>query len=205
MERSCPYPHSLDVVSTIKVSSAPPGARLAAGEIFTLRELPTLRNGSVQVPDARRLVHLQMRRYAGCPTCSLHLRSFSRRRDDLERANVCEVIVFHSSAEELHKVHTELPFDVVPDPDRRLYRALGVTASPRALLDPRGLFAAARAAVAHASSSPMAGMRDGTFGLPADFLVEPSGVIRALKYGAHADDQWSVDEVLALAHGEPTR
>lgn len=35
--------------------------------------------------------------------------------------------------------------------------------------------------------------------LPADFLVDDIGAIVALKYGAHADDQWSVDDVLDLA------
>jgi peroxiredoxin len=146
-----------------------------------------------------------MRRYAGCPICSLHLRSFTRRKDELEQAGVREVVVFHSSAEELRKVHTDLPFDVVPDPARSLYRALGVTTSPLALLDPRGLFAAARATVARASSNPAAGVRDGSFGLPADFLVTPGGIVRALKYGAHADDQWSIDEVLSLAEGLEVR
>jgi hypothetical protein len=36
-------------------------------------------------------------------------------------------------------------------------------------------------------------------GLPADFLIEPGGRVIAAKYGRHAGDQWSVDEVLALA------
>src|SRR5260370_10442324 len=32
--------------------------------------------------------------------------------------------------------------------------------------------------------------------LPADFLIAPSGRINAVKYGKHAYDQWSVDELL---------
>jgi hypothetical protein len=48
-------------------------------------------------------------------------------------------------------------------------------------------------------------MSDGSFGLPADFLVGPDGIVRAVKYGVHADDQWSVDEVLALADGARAR
>jgi hypothetical protein len=39
----------------------------------------------------------------------------------------------------------------------------------------------------------------GRFGLPADFLIAPSGQVLACKYGSHAYDQWSVDEVLGLA------
>jgi hypothetical protein len=39
----------------------------------------------------------------------------------------------------------------------------------------------------------------GRLGLPADFLVAADGRIRARNYGVHADDQWSVEELLALA------
>jgi peroxiredoxin len=205
MEQRLAPPHILVVSNTVEIVPSTARSRLRVGQTFAPRELPTLGGASVSIPDARRLVHLQLRRYAGCPICSLHLRSFSRRQDDLEQAGVREVVVFHSSAQELRKVHADLPFDVVPDPTRMLYRALGATTSPRALLDPRGLFAAARATVARASSNPTAGMWDGSFGLPADFLVAPDGIVHALKYGVHADDQWSVDEVLALADGVRAR
>ena len=176
-------------------------ARLQAGDTFIPRELTALAGGTVRIPDPRKLVHLQMRRYAGCPICSLHLRSFVRRKDDLDRAGVREVAVFHSSAEALRKVHAELPFDVVPDPRRQLYAALGVTTSPLALLHPRGLRAALRAAFSRASVAPSAGVADGPFGLPADFLVAPSGRTVAVKYGVHADDQWSIDDLVAIVQG----
>ena len=39
----------------------------------------------------------------------------------------------------------------------------------------------------------------GSLGLPADFLLAVDGQVLACKYGVHADDQWSVDEVLSLA------
>jgi peroxiredoxin len=202
MEKALTAPQSCRMNDTVDLPAGPAaGSRLRAGQVFASRALATLVGSSVQIPDASMLVHLQMRRFAGCPICSLHLRSFTRRKVELERAGVREVVVFHSSAEELRKVHTDLPFDVVPDPSRRVYRELGVTTSPRALLDPRGLLAAVRAAVARASSNPTAGMWDGSFGLPADFLIGPDGIVRALKYGVHADDQWSIDEVLALAQG----
>ncbi|MCB9592122.1 MAG: AhpC/TSA family protein [Sandaracinaceae bacterium] len=170
---------------------------LDVGDRFPPRELPSLASGAVRIPDARRLVHLQLRRFAGCPICSLHLRSFTLRHDELLAAGVREVAVFHSSREELEKVHTDLPFAVVPDPDKHLYAELGVGTSPRAMLDPRAWMAAARAAGAWASKDPTAGMSDGSFGLPGDFLIAPDGTILALKRGVHADDQWSVDELLA--------
>lgn len=184
-----------DITSSLPSFAAP--AR--TGDVFPPRELATLASGRVRVPDARCLVHLQLRRYAGCPICSLHLRSFARRHDEIVAAGVREVAVFHSSSTELRRVHTELPFAVVPDPDRRLYAELGVGTSPRAILDPRAWAAAARAVFTRASADPSAGMSDGSFGLPGDFLIASDGRILAAKLGVHADDQWSVDELLALA------
>ena len=39
----------------------------------------------------------------------------------------------------------------------------------------------------------------GHLGLPADFLIGSDGRVLACKRGTHANDQWSVDEVLAHA------
>jgi hypothetical protein len=39
----------------------------------------------------------------------------------------------------------------------------------------------------------------GRYGLPAEFMIASDGRIMAVKYGIHADDQWSADELLALA------
>lgn len=176
----------------------PASVRLRAGDLFSARSLETLAGERIPVPDPVRAVHLQLRRYAGCPICSFHLRTFSRRKDELDAAGILEVVVFHSSASELRKVQSELPFHVVPDPTRALYNALGVATSPRAVLDPRAWLAAARGVASGASPDPSAGSADGSFGLPADFLIAPSGRVIAVKYGVHADDQWSLDEVLAV-------
>jgi hypothetical protein len=42
---------------------------------------------------------------------------------------------------------------------------------------------------------------EGHLGLPTDFLIAPDGRITALKYGRHAYDQWTVDEL--LDHARP--
>jgi hypothetical protein len=44
-----------------------------------------------------------------------------------------------------------------------------------------------------------AGLGEKHLGLPADFLIGSDGRVLAAKYGRHADDQWSVDELLDLA------
>lgn len=71
------------------------------------------------VPDlAGDYVHLQLRRFAGCPICNLHLRSIVTRHDEIRSRGIREVVVFHSTAAELAKHEAELPFPLIADPER---------------------------------------------------------------------------------------
>lgn len=90
-----------------------------------------------------------------------------------------------------------LPFPAVPDPERRWYRHFGVERSAIAVVHPQVVWSALRGLVG-ARSNPLAGGRDQS-GLPADFLIDSRGVIVGTHYGRHADDQWSLDEVLTRA------
>ncbi|MFE3638517.1 peroxiredoxin-like family protein [Streptomyces sp. NPDC059168] len=170
------------------------------------RDLTAVRGGRVAVPDPDRLIHLQFRRFAGCPVCNLHLRSVVLRHREIEAAGVREVVVFHSPAEQLAPHAADLPFAVVADPDRRLYAEFGVERAPRALLDPRVWGPIVRAVVSGTwnvvrgrERLPAARPHGGRLGLPGDFLVAPDGRVLAAKYGEHAYDQWSVDQLLELA------
>jgi AhpC/TSA family len=168
------------------------------------RTLVTVSGGNVPVPHPDHLIHLQFRRFAGCPVCNLHLRSIVVRLAEIEAAGVHEVVVFHSSADTLRPYTADLPLDVVPDPGRALYREFGVESSPRALLDLRAWPTIVRAiaqglrAVRRGRPAPPTRPEGGRLGLPADFLIAPDGRVLASKYGTHADDQWSVDELLTL-------
>jgi hypothetical protein len=169
------------------------------------RTLVTVTGARVPVPDPDLLVHLQFRRFAGCPVCNLHLRSIVNRKAEIEAAGIREVVLFHSGADALRPYTADLPLDVVPDPARALYREFGVESSPRALLDPRSWPGIVRSvahelrAVRRGRPAPPAHAEGGRLGLPADFLIAPDGQVLARKYGVHADDQWSVDELIALA------
>lgn len=170
------------------------------------RSLTAVSGDQVAVPDPDRLIHLQFRRFAGCPVCNLHLRSVVRRHRDIEAAGVREVVVFHSPAEELVPHTADLPFAVVADPARRLYAEFGVERSPRALLSPRAWGPVVRAVLSGVwnvvrgrEHLPSVNPHGGRLGLPADFLIAPDGRVLAAKYGEHVYDQWSVDELLELA------
>jgi peroxiredoxin len=184
------------------------GGKAQVGDAFPTLELTAASAQLVTIPDpAGDYVHLQLRRFAGCPICNLHLRSILTRHDEIRSAGIREVVVFHSTAAELAKHQAELPFPLIPDPARVLYRRLGVERRPGSVLAPRALRAAmagqAAALINHRTKRGALGPvkpTGGRLGLPADFLIAPDGRITAVKYGRHAYDQWSVDELLDHAH-----
>lgn len=169
---------------------------------ITSRELISVTGQRIPLPPPEGLLHIQFRRFAGCPICNLHLQSVVRRHDEIAAAGITEVVVFHSPADELRRHTADLPFATIADPDKRYYREFGVESSPRALLDPRAWGAILRGGALTALgrfAPPAPRQSGGRLGLPADFLIDSHGDVVAAKYGLHADDQWSVDELLAHA------
>ena len=110
--------------------------RIQPGAVIEPRELFGLRPEHVRIPDSQQLVHLQFRRFAGCPVCNLHLHSIAQRHVELVAASVREVAIFHSTVDELLPYARDLPFPVIADPEKQLYAEFGVESAPRALLDP---------------------------------------------------------------------
>lgn len=184
------------------------GSRVAVGDQFPNLQLTAISGETVAVPDpAGAVTHLQFRRFAGCPICNLHLASISARLSEINAAGIREVIVFHSTAAELRKYQGDMPFAVIGDPDKTLYRRFGVEASVKAVLKPgawRALPGGWRHAIGGAVSKrralPPLRPTNGNLGLPADLLVSADGRVAAAKYGQHAYDQWSVDELLAITN-----
>jgi hypothetical protein len=175
-----------------------------------VRQLTPVIGAPVPVPDPDHLIHLQFRRFAGCPVCNLHVHSLVKRKDEIEAAGIREVLVFHSPADELREHVADLPFAVIADPAKHLYAEFGVEASPRSLLHPRAWLPITRAVLRSSVAigrgrerGPAGRPVGGRFGLPADFLIAPDGTTVASKYGRHAYDQWSVDELLRHAAGRP--
>ena len=174
--------------------------KLSAGQSFPPAALKNIHGRPVSIPDTSgRLTHLQFRRFAGCPVCNLHLQTFIQRHAELTNAGISEVVAFHSSDEELLPYQGRFPFDVIGDPEKRLYRHYGVETSIWAILNPKGWPAAFKAK--RAKDNPVLnGMpKWGILGLPADFLIASDGMIQDAHYGKYGYDQWSVDEVLEKA------
>lgn len=110
------------------------------GDAFPRLERTASSGKPVTIPDpAGDFVHLQFRRFAGCPICNLHLRSIVRRYDEIRSHGIREVVVFHSTVAELAKYEAELPFPLIADPERQLYQLFGVESRPGSLSSGRAL------------------------------------------------------------------
>ena len=174
--------------------------KLTAGQTVPVLSLLDVHHKEVQFPEPQgRTTHLQFRRFAGCPICNLHLQSFVQRIAEIERAGVREVVVFHSSDHQLLPYQGNFPFQVIGDPTKALYRKFGVGSSLTSVLNPASWGASIKGMFA--KDKPNIGFppKGGPLGLPADFLITPDGRLIAAHYGKHADDQWTVDEVLINA------
>src|SRR6266849_5236337 len=167
------------------------------GDIVPATTLESVTGESIKLPDPNRLVHLQFRRFVDCPICNTHIAELRGRAREIEAACIKEVIVFHSSAKSIRSYQKDVPFVLVGDPKKALYKEFGVETS-LGFMSLKALGAGMRGMAHGHFGLRLAG---GPLGLPADFLIAPSGRINAVKYGTDAYDQWSVDELLTLAKG----
>jgi peroxiredoxin len=112
------------------------GNQLKAGQAFPALRARTIHDRELAIPDPGRWVHLQFRRFAGCPVCNLHLQAFVHRHGEIAGAGVEEVMVFHSADAELLPYQGKFPFAVIGDPLKELYKRYGVETSLAAILNP---------------------------------------------------------------------
>ena len=176
---------------------ASPVEQLKQGEMIQAIDLSNIHGSEVLIPSTRsKWIHLQFRRFAGCPIRNLHLQSVVQRNPELIAAGIQEVVVFHSPRESLLPFQGNFPFDVIADPEKKLYAEFGVDSSIFSLLDVRAWPAIIKGY--GVAEKPVGDPEGGATGRPADFLISSEGKIVALKYGRHAYDQWSVDDVLQL-------
>jgi peroxiredoxin len=170
--------------------------KVKVGQTIPAFLVRTIQGESQTIPDpSKKFTHIQFRRFSGCPICNFHLHTFSKSREDLDRASIREVVIFHSSVSEMLKYQNDIPFATVADPQKKLYKQFGVESSWRTLLHPKAIWASIKGILLGNFGVKM---ENGPLGLPADILIDESGRVVAVKYGEHAYDQWEVAEVLAM-------
>src|SRR5438045_486030 len=143
--------------------------RFKPGDVLPTTEMKAVTGEAIRLPNPRRLVHLQFRRFVDCPICNTHIAELRGRAREIEAAGIKEVIVFHSAAKSIRSYQKDLPFVLIGDPKKALYKEFGVETSLGFMS--LKAFGAALRGLAHGHL----GLRPsgGPLGLPGDFLIAP--------------------------------
>jgi peroxiredoxin len=148
-----------------------------------------------------RTVLLKFYRFATCPVCNLHMHRFIGEYKTLEALGLTTVVLFHSPAWRVEENRNELaPFDLVPDPEKRIFRAFGVENGWRGMFSPavmREYIKALRAGYQPGFTTADGGVT----GNPADFLIDAEGRVAFAHYGRHYADSLDVTDVANIRRG----
>lgn len=176
-----------------------------------MRRVPGQRIGSLRLPamdgtmfeldslQGRRFM-LSFMRFAACPFCNLRMHELVKRFGELDgRADI--VAVFDSSPENLRRYagRHAAPFPVLADEENIYYRQFGVERSVVGVV--RGMVTRLPAlldAMVVKGYLPTA-IKGHLTTMPADFLVDETGVIRTAYYGKDEGDHLPFDRLRAFA------
>jgi peroxiredoxin len=151
---------------------------------------------------AGRKILLKFYRFASCPICTLHLREFIRRFNEVRATGMTPLVVFHSPKAKIEeKYQPGLPFEIVADPSKVAFKAYGVESSLGGMFTWDVMRDYARAMAQGIFSKPF-GHEGGIQGHPADFIIDESGTIVHARYGRNYADTLTVDGVLAVARAD---
>lgn len=140
------------------------------GSVLGKRRLEAATAEEARIPDAKHLVHVQFRRFAGCPFCGAHLQSFMRRHYESNAADMREAVVFQSTAAKQHH-QGNFPFPAIADPEDEFYAEFTVARGYSTLLHPGALLVTLPNIIRMLRKLPgIPTQGQGVLGVPADFL-----------------------------------
>lgn len=137
-------------------------------------------------------------RWASCPLCNLRIKEMLAIHDRFEKAGIQHIAVFQSPPENIAKYvgAQNPPFPLISDPELVLYDRFGVRPRFWAMFYPRVFMRAFRAALAGLLSLKIDGPKSM---VPADFLVDPEGLVYNAYFGQAVSDHIPFEEVDAFA------
>jgi len=174
--------------------------KLSAGQIAPRFEATSYDGRVVASADyAGSKLWLAFFRYASCPLCNQRIHEIIQRCAEFERLDVRIVAVFQSPAERIAEYVGKQgpPFPLVADPEMQLYVDYGVSASNWGLFYPRRIMRVLRRAT---QSGFEPGPSDGPKAtIPADFMIDPEGLVWDSYYGRAISDHVPFETVLRFA------
>jgi len=134
-------------------------------------------------------------RYGACPLCNLRMTFLIDAYPRWQEKGLDVIAVFESPVERLLETVASqpIPFPVIPDPERALYRLYGVTASWLGYLAGTLRLRTVRDAFKRGFYP---GKSDGAISqLPAEFLIGPDLTIERAYYGKDIGDHLPLEEI----------
>lgn len=166
--------------------NATAGKRVKPGEKIRDFSLPDMSNEMVSLSDFKnRSVLLSFFRDATCPFCNLRLYELTRKHADYRKQGLEVVAIFNSPPETIRHYlgKRNRPFPMLGDMEKEVFRLYGVESSWGILM--KGMFNFSRMFSAFSKGfMPSTGAFKPL--LPADFLIDPDGTVRATYYSRDA-------------------
>lgn len=140
---------------------------------------------------------LSFYRYAGCPLCNLRLNQLIQQYDSFKAQNMELIAIFQSPKKSMTQYISSrhnVPFPVIADPKRTLYKKYEVEGSLCGLLKGMTRFKDFGQAIIKGLRP---GKIEGDIGMiPADFLINENGIIDNAYYGTDIGDHIPIEKIM---------
>lgn len=139
-------------------------------------------------------------RHTGCPFCNMRVHTLKKHANEFAARNL-EMIFFFESKERVilrSTFHQGIsPIPIISDPEKVWYGIYGLEESARKSLYSHLTSFIQTAIRAKLNNLPVHYMPDGESinTIPAEFLLDEKLIIRELKYSAHLNDRFSIQEI----------
>lgn len=180
-------------------------ARYSAGERFPEFTFDThMRSGRTVSGALKGKTVFWVLRYIGCTVCRYDVHLIAERYREFLQKNAQVFVVMQSDRahveKDLKESDTVLPFEIICDPDERIYRLLSVdpAGSMEELLGDQLDLLKEKGAKAAGCGFSHGDYEGNEQQLPAMFIVDETGTIQYAHYARTIMDMPSVDEVLEM-------
>lgn len=138
-------------------------------------------------------------RYAGCPVCNSRVHELIQNYDSISSKGYKIIAIYESDNNTLKDYLTEtpVPFPVIGDPKLILYKKYGVEKSFWKMLASSFKKQPKQAMKKGSKLFTKKYKRDGNLArLPADFIIDENGILKAVHYGTNIGDHLPITEIL---------
>ena len=179
--------------------------RIHKGETFPSFSFDTAAGDNLNTPEILRgKTVFWVLRYIGCPVCRYDAELIKERYEEFKDHNAQVYVLMQSDRDhvknDLEKTGTVLPFEIITDPEQKIYELLEIRPAESMEAMCNGVMDELKAKAKKAAER---GFHHGDYEgneqqLPALFIVNEDGTVLYAHYAETIMDMPSIDDVLAM-------